>query len=79
MTNGTHPDQPTEDAITWRHSPTGQTYVLTADSYRCLVWQTMRTTWGGVVNSGRESTASYSFATPEEAKAWCEAQVRHER
>ncbi len=75
MTNGTQPDEPTADVPTWRHSATAQTYALTADSYRCLVWQTMRGTWAAVVTGHGESMASYTFATPEDAKHWCEARA----
>ena len=75
MTNGTHPDEPTEDVITWRHSATGQTYAITADSYRCLVWHTMRDTWGAVVICNGATTAAYRFATPEDAKHWCETRI----
>ena len=75
MTNRTHPDTPTEAVTAWRHSATGQTYALTADAYRCLVWQTTTGTWGAVVNGDGTSTAAYTFATPEDAKTWCEAHM----
>ena len=75
MTNGTQPHEDAGDVIAWRHSAKGQTYALTADSYRCLVWQTTRGTWGAVVISNGTATAAYTFATPEDAKHWCATRV----
>ena len=75
MTNGTRPDDVTGDVRAWRHSATGQTYVLMVAPFQCLVWRTVRGTWGAVVNCYGTSTAAYTFATPEDAKTWCETQV----
>ena len=75
MTNSAHPDEMTSDVIDWRHSATGQTYVLQAAPYRCLVWHTLRGTWGAVVTGHGPALAAYTFSSPEEAQTWCEARV----
>ena len=61
--------------VDWKHNPAEQTYTLIADSCRCLVWRTRLGTWAAVVTCNGEPIASYTFATAEEAKAWCEIEV----
>ncbi len=75
MTTDSHSDEDVSIALHWQYSAKGPTYVLIATPYRCLVWQTMAGTWGTVVNGHGTSTATYNFATAEEAKTWCKAHV----
>ena len=60
----------------WQHDATDDAYTLVHDGiYSCRVWRTRLGTWAAVIRRGGMDDASYTFATADEAKAWCERQV----
>ncbi len=61
--------------LDWHDDTAHQASTLIVELYRCRVWLTATGTWTAVVSRRGGGTDAYSFATPEEAKAWCEAQV----
>ncbi len=59
----------------WHDDTAHQASTLIVERYRCRVWRTALGTWTAVVSRQGGGTDASSFATREEAKAWCEAQV----
>ncbi len=59
----------------WHDDTAHQASTLIVERYRCRVWRMAAGTWTAVVSRQGGGTDAYSFATAEEAKAWCEAQV----
>ncbi len=60
---------------TWTPDAADDAYTLIADDIRCRVWRTTFGDWGAMISRRGIGTASYSFATVDEAKAWCEQQI----
>ncbi len=64
----------------WVHDPADQAATLIQGDTRCRVWYTPTTeSWAALISVQGDATAAYSFPTPEEAKAWCEAQLAERR
>ena len=59
----------------WHDDTAHQVFTVIVEPYRCRVWRTALGTWTAVVSRRGGGTDAYSFATAEEAKAWCEARV----
>ena len=63
-------------SMEWVHDPADQAATLIAGDARCRVWYTPTAArWAALISVRGDATAAYSFPTPEEAKAWCEAQL----
>ncbi len=60
----------------WTYDTTDNAYTCIRGDTRCRVWLTTLSTWAAVVMHHGISTAAYNFATPDDAKTWCEAQAR---
>ena len=63
----------------WHDDPGGQAATLIEGDARGRVWRTAADTWAALLSIRGDATAAYSFATREEAQAWCEAQVAERR
>ena len=61
--------------LDWHDDTAHQASTLIVEPYRCRVWRTALGTWTAVVSRQGGGTDASSFATAEEAKAWCEAQA----
>ena len=59
----------------WRRGRTANTYTLTVGNIHCRVWLTAAGSWAAIVRQYARSKGAYCFATPLEAKAWCEARL----
>ena len=59
----------------WTHDADDNAYTLISDTVRCRVWYTSMEDWAAIITQDGTSSAAYSFATADEAKAWCEQQV----
>ena len=59
----------------WHDDTAHQVFTVIVEPYRCRVWRTALGTWTAVVSRRGGGTDASSFATPEDAKAWCEARV----
>ncbi len=62
--------------LNWAYDPTDDSYTYILDHVRCRVWRTTLGNWAAVIIHRGISTAAYNFATPEDAKTWCETQAR---
>ena len=63
----------------WHYDPTEKTYTLIVGEYRCRVWHSTIGDWAAVISRAGVATASYSFASPEQAQRWCEQQLAAQR
>ncbi len=63
----------------WVHDPAEQAATLIQGEVRCRVWQTASGSWATLISVHGDATAAYSFATREQAQAWCEAQLAERR
>ena len=65
--------------MNWTHDPADNVYTLIRGAARCRVWCTSLDNWAAVISDRGMASASYNFATADEAKRWCEQQVTNEQ
>ena len=60
----------------WHNDPAEHAATLIAGEWRCRVWYApIVASWAALVSVHGDATAAYSFATQQDAQAWCEAQL----
>jgi hypothetical protein len=60
----------------WQDDPAAQAATLIQGDARCRVWYTpTAASWAALISIHGDATAAYSFATRQEAQAWCEEQL----
>ncbi len=59
----------------WEYDARTQAYRLVSGWYRCTVRRTTSGSWLAVISWQGQGTDAYSFATPADAQAWCEARL----
>ena len=59
----------------WVYDPRTRAYRLVSGRYRCTVRRTAAGQWLAVISHAGQGADAYSFDTPAEAQAWCEARV----
>ncbi len=64
---------------TWTYDASDNAYTLISGNVRCRVWYTSMGNWAAVTSDRGMTSAAYSFATADEAKAWCEQQMAKEQ
>jgi hypothetical protein len=63
----------------WEYDARTQVYRLVSGSYRCTVRRMTGGQWLAVISWQGQGADAYSFDTPDEAQAWCEAQLAERR